>query len=112
MTLWIAGSLCRKEALHAYIHKYTHTLSVLPKEGLQPKQVVLTENFTQSCLIKVQIVDRPFEEFLSVFNFQKLTPSGFSVSKSVRTMAANTTFFFALMEINVFDCIFRIQESK
>ena len=36
-----------------YIHKYTHTLSVLPKEGPQPKQVVLTENFTQSCLIKV-----------------------------------------------------------
>ena len=53
MTLWIAGSLCRKDALRAYIHKYTHTLSVLPKEGFQPKQVVLTENFTQSCLIKV-----------------------------------------------------------
>ena len=43
MTLLIAGSLCRKETLHAYIHKYTHTLVVLPKEGFQPKQVVLTE---------------------------------------------------------------------
>ena len=53
MTLWIAGSLCRKDALRAYIHKYTHTLSVLPKEGFQPKQVVLTENFMQSYLIKV-----------------------------------------------------------
>ena len=33
MTLWIAGSLYRKDALHAYIHKFTHTFIVLPKKG-------------------------------------------------------------------------------
>ena len=32
-TLWIAGSLCRKEVVHVYIHKYTHAFIILPKKG-------------------------------------------------------------------------------
>ena len=33
MRTWIAGSLCRKEVVHAYIHKYTHTFIIPPKMG-------------------------------------------------------------------------------
>ena len=32
-TLWIAGSLCRKEVVYVYIHKYTHTFIILAKWG-------------------------------------------------------------------------------